>query len=103
MTVLEVPLSPQPQTFQIALAGVRRRLTFKWCAPAAAWALDIADSSGVMLAAGLAVVCGRNLLEGLEYLGIGGTLYATTDHDPDMPPTFTNLGQQGHVYFAVPS
>ncbi len=99
MTILEVPLSPSPQRFDIALAGTTRRLTFKWNRAARCWVMDMADEGGVVLAAGLPLVTGLNLLEQFGYLQLGGQMAVATDHDTDAVPTFDNLGLTSHLYF----
>lgn len=97
----EIPLSPEPQTFQIALAGVTYTLTLKWNVPANCWVLDIEDQDGIQMISGIPLVTGSDLLEQYAYLGFGGTLTAETDHDTCAPPTYDNLGTTGHVYFTV--
>lgn len=102
MAVFEIPLSAKPQTFLIDLAGQTYRLTLKWGGPAECWVLDIADSSGSPIAAGLPVVTGVNILGQLDYLGIGGELRAQTLGDLYAPPSFDNLGTDGLIFFITP-
>lgn len=100
MAVFEVPLTAQPQTFQITLSGVAYRVTLKWReAEGAGWVFDFANASGTPIVSGLPLVTGADLLEQYRYLGFGGSLYVQTDHDPDAVPTFDNLGDTAHVYF----
>ena len=98
-TSYEIPLSPNPQTFQIALAGITYTLTFQWNTVANSWTLDIADASGNPIVSGIAVVTGADLLEPYGYIEFGGALTAFTDHDLATPPTYDNIGSTGHVYF----
>jgi len=102
MTSFEIPTSPQPQVFTISLAGVVYTLTLRWNVSAAVWMLDIADQNGNQIVAGTPLVTGADLLEQLGYLGLGFALYATTDHAPELPPTFANLGSAGHLYAVTP-
>lgn len=102
MTVLEIPLKAQPQTFLITLADAQYRLTVKWCDASSAWTFDLDTAQGTHILAGIPLVTGRDLLEAFAYLNLGGALWASTDHDPATPPTFENLGAQGHLYFATP-
>jgi hypothetical protein len=93
-----VPLTPEPQTFGIALAGVQYRLTLRWCGQAeGGWMLDIADADDAPLACGLAVVTGADLLEQYPDLGIGGMLwiYSTTE----LPPGYDDLGGAMQLIF----
>ena len=100
MTAYEIgPLSAIDQRFQIPLNGVTYQLTIKWCAPAAAWTLDIADEGGTALISGIPIVTGIDLLEQYQHLGIAGQIVAQTDGDTFAVPTQTNLGTAGRLYF----
>lgn len=99
MSAVEIPLSPSPQSFSIALAGVTYRFTIKWNTSSNCWVLDIADDQNDPLVNGLAMVTGRDLLEPYGYLNFGGQLIVQTDNDPTAVPTFTNLGITSHLYF----
>ena len=101
MNVNEIPLRPGTgQRLSIALGQVTYRLTLKWNTYSSCWVLDIADSIGAPLAAGLAVVTGADILGQLAYLGIAGGLFTVSDDEPDAVPTFENLGVNGRLYFA---
>ena len=100
--VFEVPLSPQAQTFNIALGGVTYQLTLFWRdAEEGGWFLDFATATGVPVLTGMPLVTGVDLLEQYAYLGFTGTLVVQTDHDPDALPTYENLGELSHLYFVV--
>lgn len=101
MTAYEIPLSPEPQLFNIQLAGVTYYLTLRWNAESEAWNLDIAAQDRTPLLNGLLVVTGLDLLGQYAYLGFGGMLIVQTDADPDAVPTFENLGKEGHIFFVV--
>lgn len=102
MTAFEIPLSPNPQRFLISLAGTARRLTFRWCQPMSAWFMDVADSSDVPILSGVPLITGADLLGQYEYLGLGGAFFAQSESDPRAVPNFTNLGQDGKLFFVVP-
>lgn len=99
--LVEIPLSPQPQRFSIVLAGVERQFRLTWCAPAAAWVLDLYDSDGTPMALGLMLTTGADLLEQFGYLELGFELAAFTDHNLEAVPTFANLGLEGHLWARV--
>lgn len=101
MTPYELPLQATPQSLTIELAGSTYQLTVRWNTVAVCWVMDIADSAGVPLVQGIPLVTGADLLEQLGYLEIGGALVCQTDTDLMAPPTFTNLGSTGHVFFVV--
>lgn len=94
-----VPLVNIPQNFNINLAGTTYTMTVKWNDIGQTWILDVADSSQNMLAAGLPFVTGADLLDGLAYLGIDGSLLVYTNGQPFAVPTIDNLGGECNLYF----
>jgi len=100
-TAYEIPLSSQPQLFNIQLAGKTYFLTIRWNTAALYWVLDIADQDRAPVISGIPVVTGLDLLGQYAYLEFGGMLIVQTDGDPDVVPTYANLGSEGHIYFLV--
>jgi hypothetical protein len=100
-TPFEIPLQPTPQNLTITMAGVQYNLYVYWNAQSVCWMVDIADVNDNPIVNGIAMVTGADLLEQFGYLGFGGQLIAQTDSDLTAPPTFQNLGSQGHLYFVV--
>lgn len=97
-----IPLAPTPQRFGITLGGVDYRLTTQYRnAPEAGWTLDIADNSDQPIVQGIPLVTGANLLEQYPHLGFGGRLFVQTLDDPDLPPTFNNLGTESFVFWVT--
>lgn len=94
-----LPLVNVPQIFTINLAGVTYTLTSKWNDIAQSWYLDIADAAQNPIACGLPFVTGADLLAGLEYLGIQGSLIVYTNGDAAAVPTLDNLGADSNLYF----
>lgn len=101
MTAYEIPLTPEAQTFAIALGAVTYNLTFYWNPASACWMLNLADSLNNPILMGIPVVTGLDLLAQYAYLGIAGAIVVQTDHNPLVVPTFTNLGLTGHVFFVT--
>jgi len=97
-----IPLQPTPQTLTISLAGIQYQLTAKWNNISQNWNVDIADNNGNPILTGIAMVTGADLLEQFKYLEIGGMLLAQTSSNVVAPPTFTNLGSDGNLYFVTP-
>ena len=99
----EVPLVPStPQSLAIALAGVTYTLVVRWNTVVSYWVLDVYDSTGsTAILTGVPLVTGADLLAQYAYLEFGGQLVCQTDYDLLAPPTWTNLGTQGHLYFLV--
>lgn len=98
-----IPLIGTPQTFQIVLATVSYLLTVKWNNSSdAGWQFDLTDAAtNTPILAGQPFVTGVDMLAGLDYLGIGGSLVTVTNGDPTAVPTFTNLGGDANLYFVV--
>lgn len=101
-STFEVPLNANPQRMSIPLGDKTYQITVRWNVPMNSWSLDIADQDGNELVNSIPMVTGANLLEQYDYLEFGGDLFAFTDNELDEPPTFTNLGDTGHLYFYVP-
>ena len=104
-TIYEIPLVAGPQSLSITLANVQYRLSVRWIETAngeGGWLLDIADKNGNAILSGRPFVVGADMLGQFDYLGLGFGLYTMTDGDPDMPPTFANLGTSSHLYCVVP-
>lgn len=101
MTPYEIPLSPEPQSFSIELAGVTYGMRVYWCKQDASWKFDLSDALGAALIAGKSIVTGCDLFGQYAHLNLGGSLVAQTDYAPDAVPTFDNLGTSGHLYFVV--
>lgn len=100
MAVYRIPLSPTPQRFTINLGGTEYGLTLRYRnANMCGWVLDIADRAGAQLVNGIPLVTGCDLLAQYRHLGFNGQLRAQTDDSPDNVPTFTNLGEQSHLYW----
>lgn len=96
-----IPLSADPQEFNITLGGIEYVMVVKWNDQLeGGWVLDISDSSGVPIICNTPLVTGIDLLDGLAYLGIPGSLYVfTKGASPFDVPTLTNLGNDSNLYF----
>lgn len=101
MTPYEIPLSAEPQTFNIQLSGVERKLRFYWNKWSECWMLDMMTNLGAPLLLGIPVITGADLLGQYAYMELGGSIVVQTDFDLDAVPTFDNLGTLGRVYFIV--
>lgn len=102
LTFFKIPLSNTPQTFPIVLAGTTYTMTSKWNDMESSWVIDIADENQVPIIANIPLVTGADLLEGLGYLGINGSLYVqTSGSDFTDVPTLDNLGVDSNLYFAT--
>lgn len=104
-TMWEIPLTPNPQKFYITLGGTEYQFIFTYRnVVMGGWILDIYDNLGNPIVCGIPLVTGANLLLQYVYLGFTGGLTVVSDGDPDVVPTFDNLGQipGGHLYWVQP-
>lgn len=101
-TFTRIPLLPQAQKFTIALAGTvyNMRVTYN-AAAEGGWTLDIGDANGAVLIAGIPLVTGADLLQQHRHLGIGGSLFVTTDRNTGDVPTFDGLGVTSQLHFVT--
>ena len=102
MQTFEIPLTAQPQSFNVTLVGIEYQFSLSWRDAAGGWFLDIADQAGNALLSGIPLVTGVNLLAQYGYMGFGFELWVQTDA-ADAPPTYTNLGTESHLYCVTPS
>ena len=79
MTAYEIPLSPEPQTFEIALADKSYQLTITWNDVMACWVLDLASETREPIVTGIPVITGLDLLAQYGYLNLGGSIVVQTD------------------------
>lgn len=102
-TLNEIPLSGVPETFSVELGTTTYKMTVRWNPVASYWYLDIADSNGSMIVAGIPMVIGHNLLEQYDYLGFSGVLVVSNDTDPEQDPPYEGLGTNTHLYYQASS
>ena len=99
--VYAIPTSSDNQTFNISLVGATYVINLYWNTINLTWIIDISDITNNQILTGIPVVANIDLLAPFGYLNFGGQLIAQTDHAIDVPPTFGNLGTDGHIYFVV--
>ena len=100
-TVYEIPTSSDNQTFNISLVGATYVINLYWNTINLTWMIDISDITNNQILTGIPVVANVDLLAPFGYFNFDGQLIAQTDHAIDVPPTFVNLGTDGHIYFVV--
>lgn len=94
-----IPLSAEPQSFGITLAGREYRLTLRFMdAVEGGWQLDIEEpEKAAPIIMGLPLVAGCDLLQQFAYLEFGGELWL----DSELPATVDNLGSEVDLLFVV--
>lgn len=104
MTIFLMPLVAIAQSFNITLNNINYTITCRWNdAQDSGWVMDfvLADTL-VPLVFNVPLITGADLMDGLEYLGIGSFI-VYTDSDPLSVPTFDNLGVNSNVYYGIAS
>ncbi len=97
-----IPLTNQPQQFQITLAGTQYYFTNKWNDMGQYWCLDIEDVNNNPIVSNVPLITGADCLSGLDYLNFDGSLYVVTSGaNPDEVPTYENLGVDSTLYFVT--
>ena len=96
MSVTEIPLSPDSQTFSTTLNGTQYQMRVVW--RGSCWFLDLMDSSDTLLIGGIPLITGADLLAQYRYLGLGFSLYVNCDDPANDNPTQTDLGIKSHLY-----
>lgn len=98
-----IPLTNDPQQFQISLAGKEYLMSCRWnSADDAGWVIDFSDATnGTAIVNNIPLITGADLLSGLEYLGFEGSLFVLTDGNQFAVPTFLKLGIESNLYFST--
>jgi hypothetical protein len=101
-----IPLTNTPQSFNIELAGNNYTFIVRWNSATdpdgnvTGWVMDIEDQdTQTPIVCNIPFITGADLLEGLEYLGINGSLVAYTNGDQWAVPDLDNLGTNCNLYF----
>jgi hypothetical protein len=99
MRYYTIPLTPEPQSYAIVLAGKEYRLTVRWMeADEGGWLLDIEEpEQAAPILMGLPLITGCDLLGQFTYLGLGGQIWV----DSELPARLDNLGTEVDLVFAV--
>ncbi|QAB30889.1 phage baseplate plug family protein [Pantoea ananatis] len=96
MTITEMPLQPQNQSFSTTIAGNLYKVSVIW--RAACWYLDLSDSSGTLIAGSIPLVSGADLLGAYAYLNLGFSLFVVCDAEGQDYPTENDLGIRSHLF-----
>lgn len=102
MATYEIPLTPDPQTLTIQLGSVNYKLELQWGYSNNTWLMHLSTDTGIRLLSSIPLVAGTNLLEPYAYMNLGGSLYAQTEGELYVAPTYENLGTLGRVFFVTP-
>ncbi len=100
ITPYEIPLTSEPQRFNVFLGGVEYTIRLYWNeAEQGGWIIDIKNTAtGEDLINGIPLVRGINLLKPYKYIGINGGLAVFSDVT-NLPAGFDTLGTDVKLYF----
>jgi hypothetical protein len=109
-SIFLLPLTNLPQLFNITLGATTYIMNVVWNdamiigdTVSAGWFIGFANQvTGEQIVNNIPLICGVDLLDGLEYLGFGGQLIVYTNGQPAAVPTLDNLGTECNVYFITP-
>lgn len=97
MNITEIPLSPDNQQFNIMVSNVTYKIRIIW-RDDAGWIMDLQDSGGTDIIAGIPLVTGIDLLDQFSYLGLEFALLCLCDASTQEYPSKTDLGSGSHLY-----
>ncbi|WP_405470296.1 phage baseplate plug protein [Morganella morganii] len=97
MKVIEIPVSNKNQTMDIVLGGKAYHLEFTHN-QYNGWIIDIYSHSREVLAQGIAMLAGIDLLEQYKHLGINGALIFLCN-DQGKENSYDELGVGNRLYF----
>lgn len=100
--LFRIPLTNEPQTFDIDLVGRTYTITCRWNGQMPAWQICMRDAiTEEVLLTCMPLVTGTDLLAQYRYKEIPGQLFCYTEGDEFAPPTLENLGTEGLVFYLV--
>ncbi len=89
-----IPLTTGAQQFTIKLGENALQIRLVWReTQGGGWFMDLSDTDGTQVLAGLALRCGHDLLEEHAYLGLG-KLTVFLDGKSDSDPIYDDMGRQ---------
>ena len=97
MVINEIPLTPDNQQFNIQIASANYLIRALW-RDDSGWVIDLKDSSGVDIIAGIPLVTGADLLAQQSYMNLNFSLVCVCDVEGQDYPTKTDLGTSSHLY-----
>jgi hypothetical protein len=99
--VVELPFTARPQRVTMYLGTYEFLIRLYWCKPAGCWVIDFSDVDNNLIAAGIPLVTGADLIEQFQYTPLRGgrMIVMSTDRPPETIPGWGDLGITGHVYW----
>lgn len=95
MTISEIPLQPQNQTFSATIGGTIFKMTIMWRIDC--WYLDIYSTDGSLIVGSIPLVTGADLIGQYSYLNLGFSLFVVCDAQGQDYPTENDLGTISHL------
>lgn len=99
-SIYAIPLSTGAQKFSIRLGNNALQIRLVWReAEGGGWFIDLSDSDGNPLLAGLPLRCGHDLLEEHAHLGLG-KLTVSLDGESNGDPSYADMGRRMALYWS---
>lgn len=95
MTLSELPLQPQNQSFSATISGSVYKFRVIW--RGGCWYLDLSDSNDSLIVGSMPLVTGSDLLGQYAHLGLGFSLFIVCNDDAQSCPTEYDLGTGSHL------
>jgi uncharacterized protein DUF6983 len=93
-----IPLKPIPQRISIRLGDNDYHIQTKWNKYLPAWVMDLSDVDNTLIAGGIALVTGVDLIAHLAYLDLNMQLFVR-DSSGDAVPGHGDLGATSFLYY----
>ena len=99
MTVYSIPLTSGAQKFQVSLGDQTVQIRLVWrTAEGGGWFMDVMQTDGTAIVAGVPLRCGVNLFDQYEYLGLG-KMQCMLDGDDSRDPDYEDMGTNLQLYW----
>ncbi|MDN8543373.1 hypothetical protein QZH36_18375 [Erwinia sp. BC051422] len=95
MTITEIPLTPDNQLFDISINNSDYKMRIIW--RESGWFLDLQNSDGGDIIAGIPLVTGADLVAQYAYLQLGFGLWLFSDSSGNTAPDQYDLGYTAHL------
>lgn len=102
LQVFRIPLTPEPQRFNITLKEQALIMQVRWNHECESWVFDMFEGeTETQILLNMPLVTGVDLLSQHQHLNFSGSLVVATDGSVDTEPALENLGEESNLYYIV--